>query len=467
MKVIIRVDAAYGDGLGHLMRCLVLTEYWRSLGANCQFFTKNPSDQAIIFLKDYDWYDVALDGDYSWRNIEADIFLVDSYHLLVGRDDVASFLVLLDDWPHREIDADILIDQNPIRTTEEYKNFVSKRTRMLLGNNYLLLRKEFYNQRFSYVGLAHKKLNVLIYLGGSDSSGYTFEIAKMLFSDFSQYLGEVTALVSRSSPSWDRLKSLPVKRVEFCDCMANLYRQFDVCFGAAGSSAWERATSGLASAIYVMAENQKDVAAYCENSGIAMVAGDLTRGPLHNRRKISGFLTDASYRSSIVEEGAKLLKNRADLEVTKRILVSDSSSISLEEFVMADAPYLYRMQCEPGLRKFFKNKRIPTWRGHYNWLLKYIANDRCSGYIIKLYGIKVGYVRVDSGMEDEISIAISKRYLGLGLGKLAIKIVQSEYKGNAVSKALVAVVAKGNMASRRLFLACGFKKVSGDKYVWK
>ena len=51
MKVIIRTDSSQKIGLGHVMRCLTLSEELRSIGVKVEFITRNHMGNISEYIK--------------------------------------------------------------------------------------------------------------------------------------------------------------------------------------------------------------------------------------------------------------------------------------------------------------------------------------------------------------------------------------------------------------------------------
>ena len=466
MNVVFRIDAGVSNGLGYAMRCLTLANYWKMLGFNCQFYSLLPSPASKELLRDFYLEDVSLHGEQHWKTVKANVYVVDSYEVTVHRDEVDAFLIHLDDWPHRNIYPELLVDQNLGRKAQDYENLTDSQCRVAAGSKYLILREEFYKKAVKSRDFQKSDLKVLINLGGSDVHGYSFKIAKHLLKKYSHQISAITVLVSKNSPSWDNLKELPVGRISYCNDMPNLYSEYDVCFGAAGSSSWERAISGLPSAVYIMSENQKEVATACENYRIAKTVGSFTTGPMHDDDIIDEFFKKRNFLESMAIKGRKLFRRRGVVEITKELIKTDLFSVKLCNMKTKDVRWIYELQCRPGMRKYFNNKLVPTWCEHTRWFRAYLSDKKNKGYVVSLYGNVVGFIRIDGELDREVSIVISKEYQGLGIGKIALNLLASREFNKIRFSQVIATIKDANKSSIKLFKSCGFKRVSGEKYAW-
>jgi spore coat polysaccharide biosynthesis predicted glycosyltransferase SpsG len=174
-------------------------------------------------------------------------------------------------WPTYH--ADIILNQNISANPLMYP--CSGEVRLLLGTNYVLLRREFLSWQ---VERAFPKIarRVLVTLGGSDPDNRTLKIIRALEKVSVPGL-EAKIVVGSANPNLDSLRQASGgKGPEILTGVANmpeLMAWADVAVTAGGSTCWESAFMGLPSLILIMSENQRANAEGLARSGIAINLG--------------------------------------------------------------------------------------------------------------------------------------------------------------------------------------------------
>jgi UDP-2,4-diacetamido-2,4,6-trideoxy-beta-L-altropyranose hydrolase len=320
MRALFRTDASNEIGSGHVMRCLTLANALKEKKYECIFITKEHEGNLIELITSKGFTVVALkkssnlisktikevqkNSYFNWLNDtnENDARIVIEHIKLLGKFNFifvdhyginkkweialrpyANKIIVIDDLANREHDCNILIDQTLSRSANDYKNLVNKSCSILCGSKYAILRQEFITYRKLRVvkNKDHKKVKkVLIFLGGYDNSNLTEfildEINEMnLFNKI-----ELDVVVNKTSPYLKQLHNkaahMNVNTEIFTSVenMAKLMSNNDICIGAAGTNAWERCCIGLPTIMFVLADNQKNVAKSIENAGAAYIVKD-------------------------------------------------------------------------------------------------------------------------------------------------------------------------------------------------
>lgn len=300
-----RVDSSTQIGSGHVMRCLTLAEKLnckekiifisRDLQGNINNLVLK-KDFKLILLKNKD-LDLNLKGYEKWltvrqeqdaketietiNKLNIELLIVDSYAIdekweKMLRPYVKKIMVI-DDLANRKHDCDILLDQNFYCDMDiRYKDLVPKECRILLGQNYSLLRNEFYDFKEKQKKRDGIIKNILVFFGGSDISNETMKtlkaIYKMQLNDI-----EINVVVGASNDNKKQIEIFCDKKKYnfFCQVnnMAELINKADLAIGAGGTSTWERCFLGLPSIVIAIAENQIRIAEDCDSIGILKYIG--------------------------------------------------------------------------------------------------------------------------------------------------------------------------------------------------
>jgi RimJ/RimL family protein N-acetyltransferase len=135
----------------------------------------------------------------------------------------------------------------------------------------------------------------------------------------------------------------------------------------------------------------------------------------------------------------------------------------LREASLSDSELLLNWANSSEVRLNSFNQRMIGYEEHHNWLVNLINSKINVIYIGSINGDDFGQVRFEM-LNDvyEIDISVASAWRGQGLGvKLLLSAIEKlrETRNRTVISAKVKV---SNVASFRLFRACGFKRVDGD-----
>ena len=299
-----RVDSSIKIGAGHLMRCLTLADDLKKSGYEVTFVSRDLLGNLISLINhkvitlprndNFESDDLYLDWLGATQKQDArqtirvissnlDLLIVDSYAI----DEVwhrelrlhAKKIMVIDDLVNKKFDCDILLNQNLGSQLEDYQNNVPSDCDLLLGCNYALLRAEFAELR----GEALKKREntkeikrILVSVGGSDPDNIIYDILQQIDNSY-----HVVVAIRKESPHNEVIKDYAKdKNVEIiidANNMAELMLNADLAIGASGSSAWERCCMGLPTLLYVLEDNQREIAESLTHVGAVKIIKDLSK----------------------------------------------------------------------------------------------------------------------------------------------------------------------------------------------
>ena len=185
-----------------------------------------------------------------------------------------SFVVVFDDLPVTNIQADLIVNPNNARGFQHlYSTF--KNRNVLIGQEYNPV-----NQNYSQpqCNLKTKIEAVLVYMGSSVSLRTTTTIIKALIG-----IGKKIEYVGEHS---DELKKvfgnhILFESTEFVQSFHPSLIVADICIGACGVAYWERCHHGVPSLILKTAENQqKDIEYLLEKGAILTISEDDIEGSI-------------------------------------------------------------------------------------------------------------------------------------------------------------------------------------------
>jgi UDP-2,4-diacetamido-2,4,6-trideoxy-beta-L-altropyranose hydrolase len=323
--LLLRFDASEQLGLGHAMRCLALAQAWEDSGGHAisAVTTVTPSLEntfetqgvEVVHLTGQagsldDARETAALRDQvgaSW--VVADGYDFDSSFQQALKKSGAS-LLLVDDTAHYEhYYADIVLNQN-LHGNE--RNYVHRETytRLLLGTQYALIRKEFMRWKELKRSFPKVAKKVLVSLGGGVEKEATSKTINALHGlpdlDVLVLGGSITDDDALELASPDSRSAIKVQH-DFSS-MPELMAWADMAVTGAGSTCWEAAFMGLPSLLLVLAENQVAVATSLSSAGVAMNLGwhsEVNQLAIGNEiLRISG---DATQRRNMSERARELV----------------------------------------------------------------------------------------------------------------------------------------------------------------
>jgi UDP-2,4-diacetamido-2,4,6-trideoxy-beta-L-altropyranose hydrolase len=291
--LLIRADASVAMGTGHVMRCLALAQSWQDGGGRAVFAMATPPallrdrlSQESIEVREISASAGSSDDAHATATLARDCravwIAVDGYHF--GADYQQSLrsegvkVLFLDDYGHAAYyTGDIVLNQNLSAEESTYKNRESY-TRLLLGPEYCLLRREFSGYRNWKREITPAGARVLITMGGSDPENFTERAISALNLAGDQRL-EAAVVAGSNNAQLEPLeriskagKNITLHRSVIN--MAALMEWADVAISAAGTTCWELCLMGLPSLLVDLAENQISVARELNRRGCAIHLGN-------------------------------------------------------------------------------------------------------------------------------------------------------------------------------------------------
>ncbi|WP_376797504.1 UDP-2,4-diacetamido-2,4,6-trideoxy-beta-L-altropyranose hydrolase [Thermogemmatispora sp.] len=481
-KLFIRADANAQLGAGHLMRCLAIGQAWKDSGgevvfiSSCQnkilrqrlinegfhlFWVKDPHPNSqdiqqtlsIIAAFPDEWF--VLDG-YHFDTYYQRCIKEAGFRLLVI-DDLASFA---------NYHADIIVNQNLHAKNLKYR--CDPATLLLLGEKYILLRREFRKWRRWKRGISEKVQKILLTLGGgatedlflkiigglngiSNEHGRSFDIRAVLGHDISHKISE--------SSYQDKI------RVEFGVAgseMPDLMAWADLAITSAGVTAWEVMFMGLPSGLITLADNQRPTVRELSKRGIAidLKLGEQTSGlSSTSRRKLSELLNSKDEdRLRMSHLGRELVDGEG---VDRLLMHMKGERLRLREVEEGDCKLLWEWANDPEVRAASFSQRNIPWDEHVEWFQRKISDPNYLMYIgVDKDDSSIGLVRFSIRKKvAEISVAVDKSKRGLGYGSSLIKSAVEKACQHKEIDVVRAYIKPSNLGSIRAFEKAGFRKI--------
>jgi len=264
-NLLIRVDAGKDIGYGHAMRCLALAQAWQDEKGNVTFVIAKETPSFTHRLHKEKIETIRLTAEPGSKEDAAKTIeiakeknalwvAVDGYHFDAAYQqnikDAGLRLLFIDDYGHAKYyAADIVLNQN-IHAAEEFYSNRAPYTKLLLGTNYVLLRREFLRWQGYKRDIPDVARKVLITMGGSDPQNVTLKVLQALNEVEIEGL-EAVAVVGGSNPHYETLEKfahtsrLPIRLEKDAQNMPELMAWADAAISAGGTTTYELAFMGV------------------------------------------------------------------------------------------------------------------------------------------------------------------------------------------------------------------------------
>jgi UDP-2,4-diacetamido-2,4,6-trideoxy-beta-L-altropyranose hydrolase len=187
-------------------------------------------------------------------------------------------LLFIDDYGHCDhYYADIVLNQN-LNANEDLYQRREPYTRLLLGPEFVLLRREFLRYRGLRREVPEVGRRLLATFGGADHHNVTLKViraleqvdvpglnAEVAVGGWNPHVEEIEEAVKRSSS--------PIGLRRDTVDMPSLMAWADLAVSAAGTTVWELAFMGLPSLTVATSENQRSLAAQADIAGVSSSVG--------------------------------------------------------------------------------------------------------------------------------------------------------------------------------------------------
>jgi len=460
MKVIFRVDASQQIGSGHVMRCLTLAEALRELGQTVEFITrshpgnldeyinsKNFKIHSLAASSDSDiqqslvgyeqWLGVRLEVDaeesiQTLSGTRVDWLIIDHYALEQTWEQKlrphARKIMVIDDLANRRHDCDLLLDQNYIHDSNRYDLLTFPVTTKLLGTDYVLLRKDFAENRHSTVR-KHETINgIFVFFGGTDPDNLTSTALKALIQPDLKHLS-VDVVIGSANPYSAQVEALVIEHPNArlhvqVENIAELMGKSNIALGAGGTTTWERMAAGLPSIVVTIAENQVAFIRDLDQDGYLRWLGNASQVDM---QKIHDALLDAIQNPHKLydqsREGQKLVDGMGAQTIAKLLSAGpDAGTLTVRRAKTSDCLLYWYWANDTMVRENAFNQQAIGWEDYESWFEKQLHDPETILLLIECDVGRIGQVRFDCSDEHlMIGYSIAKQFRGFGLCKSMAK----------------------------------------------
>jgi len=480
--LLIRVDSSVDIGAGHIMRCLALAEAWHDFGGRVIFVVAKGAPEIETRLKSEGIEVFCLKTQAGGQDDASQTtrlalkkgacwIVVDGYHFGAEYQknikNSGLHLLFIDDYGHAGYYyADIILNHNAYASESLYVNR-SPSTKLLLGNRYALLRRDFLKWREygrETLDVAHK---VLVTMGGTDPHNVTLKVIRAL-QQIKVAKIEAVVVVGEFNQHYDELRTaakdprLSIRFESSTSNMSELMAWADVAVSAAGVTSLELAFMGIPNILLILADNQRLVAEYMNKVGAAINLGwhqDVSSDKI--AEALTKLLADANMRREMAQRGRELVDGDGAVRV---LMHMDDGIFHLRNAREDDCRLIWEWRNDPAsLAVSFSSEPIP-WEQHMKWFKTYDPNRKM--YVAEnIDGVPIGQIRFDfKGNEAVASITIDEKFRGKGYGSRLIRFASKRTFTFSGIDLIHAYVKQSNEASVRSFKNAGFK-IHGPKII--
>lgn len=460
------------------MRCLALAQFWIQDGGQAHFILGQRLPETLerrivaegvqlMPLPDRGGGTEAIASTLVAMGTSGDAWVVlDGYHFSEGHQETLKeegFHVLaLDDCGHlRHYHADIVLNQNISAELSMYPDRESY-TRLLLGTDFALLRKEFWKWRAWRRDTSSIARRLLITLGGSDKEQVNEQILLGLAHVRTPL--QVKIIIGAHHKVSARLRSLastlsdPAEFVLAPEDMSALLAWADMAVSGGGSTCWELAFMGLPSVVITLAQNQRGIGAALQHAGAALDGGWYENlDPRNVAGQIDSLAGSETKRSRMTAIGRGLVDSYGGKRVVEAM--SGRRFLYLRDPEESDSRQVWKWANDPDTRAAsFSGEMIP-WHAHAAWFLQKLSDPQHRFLMIMDDTLRlVGHMRYQ--VEDRhatVSINLAPDQRGKGYGVRSLRQGTERLFRESGIDMIHAYIKSENRPSLAAFHKAGYK----------
>ncbi len=470
IKVAIFTEGGQGIGLGHVTRCVSLSQAFEERGIEPQFFVHG--DQGILrFLEGrpvtfLDWFrdETALQRILSGN----DIAIVDSYlagstaYELIVR--VVKVALYIDDNNRLPYPPGIVLNACP--ATGELGYSPRDGVQYLFGSSFIPLRKEFWD--VAKKSITENPTQVLVTIGGTDIRNLTPRILDFLSKHFPHLEKVVLAGKANQEQVQDcirRDKTIRLIDVTTAAAMKDIMQQSDLAISAGGQTLYELARMGVPTIGICVADNQILNLREGQRQGFlrSIENFDERQGESELTMAVKSVMEKRT-RASMSEAGQRSVDGQGSRRVAQEVLTDYfRRTLVFRPTIGEDAKALFELANSPEVRENSFNPNPILWDDHVRWLQQKLQDRNTVFFIIASFSMFCGQVRFDlefpaHGGEASavISIGLHPSVRGLNLSPYLIdRAVQELLKIHKI-QIVKAYIRGHNNASLKAFTRANF-----------
>jgi len=329
--VVFFCNAGKDDGLGHLMRCLVLASTIHKINKSTIYFLSGDSDSIVenkvrslgfnfikleksIIYKDEDKFISKHRNSISWIIFDSKNISTKFVNWCLSISKVLHF----DDNKYRNFNSHLIVNNHlGVRHLDYKKNKVSK---LLIGSEFNTVDDSFFNVKTNLNPNQH----ILITLGGEDPDDLTSTLIKGLSKFLKNH--PVIVVVGPANPNYENIKTVISRYASHIDLVFSPSNMSDYMAGAklaitaGGVTCYELAAARIPQAIIILEEHQRVLAESLVDAQTACIIGTYKDLQLNRINKILFSLVENySELNKMSNQAATLFSKNGSLRIVEEM----------------------------------------------------------------------------------------------------------------------------------------------------
>ena len=470
MKIFIITEGGRNIGFGHVARCVSLAQAFLERGISSEFILNgDKSLSGLLKGRKYTFFNWVKDKKKLFSLIKgAEVAIVDSY--LAGEGiykriaELADLPVFVDDNKRLNYPKGLLINGSIYAQNINYPT--RKGLTYLLGSQYALLRKEFWDTPRRKV--KNSIGTIMVTFGGDDEMGLTPRVTEFLNKNYPDMVKNI--VIGKGFQNTEGLERLLAGRVNFIYSpdaarMKSTMLEADIAICAAGQTLYELARTGTPAIATSVARNQLKNAKGFERAGLINYIGSCAdRSFLVKLKNAIKKFESVNIRRNRSKRGQECIDGKGALRAAREILSQYyRQRLELRKARLDDAAKIFHLSNENIVRKNSLHTGTFSWDHHLRWFRKKIRDKDCVFLILEASKEFVGQSRfhIDpTGKKATVNLSLAKHTRSLGLSSfVAERSVAELMKKRGDIQVVTAYVKKGNTPSCRCFEGAGFRRL--------
>jgi len=468
VKLYIITEGGKDIGFGHITRCRALYEAFARAEACAELIVNADAGAARLLngvkFRIMNWLSKP---DYIMQLAGAsDMVIIDSYRADKPLYDRLSLItrgkvVMIDDYNRLDYPAGIVVNPSAGYKSSNYPQ--DKKIAYLTGNEYIILRKEFWKSPARRT--RNEIRDILVTFGGTDVR----QFMKALIAHLPRAYPDTTFhIVSDMSFTVDRSTSNNIRFYSGlgAPAMRDLMLKCDLCISGGGQTLYELCRAGIPVIGICLSANQRHNLKYLSDHKIIEYAGSRTDAGIINKigraLEASGSQT---IRRQYSDRSQRLFDGRGALRIaekTSRILFPAGAlhRIRVRKAWRLDCRDLWLWRNHPAVRKWSFNQEEIQYAQHARWFQKSLSDKNIRIFIAHdEHKEKTGQVRINrtSSRTAFVSVNLNPSFIGKGMGSSIINAASRHFfAAEPAVKELKAEIFSDNTPSRIAFKRAGY-----------
>lgn len=332
-NMLIRVDGSQSIGLGHLMRCMLISDYLKSKNVNTLFLSKTEQIEDWISEKGYKFNILSpsctvedelniIEQVRIEKKIRIILLDINNYKTFINPDEyhgyldslrkLSLFLISFEDLKDYPFYSDVVVI--PYVGAEKVKLHDQQNCKYLLGPKYFILREEF--SKVNPINVRKKIENILITMGGSDPEGITLTVLNAfteteLNVNLKILIGGLSQIGDREIKNALSDYNGPYSIIRNTKNMAQLMSSSDIAIINSGLTKYESSAVGLPSIVISNNERHAKLMEQFAKYGSILHLGSVSEVSKHKIiNTVTNLVSDYDKRKQMSKHGKSLIDGK-------------------------------------------------------------------------------------------------------------------------------------------------------------